>query len=91
MDRTLLDPAQVAKRLNVSAEVFNRRRRELIERHGFPPPLPGLLCRWDPLAIDRWLDAHIPAPLRVPPPEDEALAAQRQELERRLPAAGRVA
>lgn len=83
-DRTLLAIAQVALRLNVSAENFNRRRRELIERHGFPPPLPGLALRWDPLAIDLWLDKHIPPPLRIPPSEDATLAAQRATLEQRL-------
>jgi len=60
-DRTLLDRAAVARRLGISVERLYRQRRAL-EADGFPAPAFGRMSgeRWDPAAIDRWLDAKLP-------------------------------
>lgn len=46
--------------MGVSVEILYRQRREL-EAQGFPKPAFGRMSgeRWDPVAIDRWLDAKI--------------------------------
>ena len=54
-DRTLWQAAQVAQRLGISPAAFAQRRRRL-EDAGFPPPVPGLCRRWNPAAIEAWLD-----------------------------------
>lgn len=60
MDRTLLDRAGVARKLGITVEKFYRNRPEL-EADGFPRPVLGNMsgARWDPAAIDRWLDSKI--------------------------------
>ncbi len=65
-DRTLLNAAQVAIKLGHSAEWFVRNRADL-EAGGFPPAAigNGRGRRWDPHAINAWLDARMPANLRV--------------------------
>lgn len=57
MSRRLLTSAEVADLLRVGREGFLRMRRRL-EQCGFPAPLdmPGIGHRWDPKAIDDWLD-----------------------------------
>jgi hypothetical protein len=60
MSRQLLTSAEVALRLRRSLPWFQRNRASL-EARGFPAPVDGLGMRWDPVAIDRWLDALLPA------------------------------
>ena len=61
-DRTLLDRAGVARRLGISVESLYRKLPELYAQ-GFPKQALGRMsgARWDPAAIDRWLDAKITA------------------------------
>lgn len=65
MSRRLLTTTEVAARLAPGCKDplawFYRHRRDLVERHGFPPPVPGCGRRWDPAALDAWLDARLPA------------------------------
>lgn len=60
-DRTLLNRAQVARRLGITVERFYHKTAELAA-DGFPAPAHGrgVGARWDPVAIDRWLDRKIP-------------------------------
>lgn len=51
----LWQAAQVAERLALTPAAFCQRRRQLEDRHGFPPPVPGLGRRWNPAAIEAWL------------------------------------
>lgn len=83
-DRTLLNRPAVARRLGISVERFYRNRREL-EAAGFPKPAFGRMSgeRWDPLAIDRWLDAKMrstspaaPAPAKSGQDQDDEWAAK---------------
>ena len=60
-ERILLTSAQVAARLGHKASWFLRRRPSLEADHGFPRPVDGCGMRWDPAAIERWLDARLPA------------------------------
>ncbi|MGX9963129.1 helix-turn-helix transcriptional regulator [Roseomonas sp. F4] len=57
--RRLLTAAEVALRLRRTVSWFYRQRAELEDRHGFPRPIDGCGMRWDPRAIDRWLDSRI--------------------------------
>jgi hypothetical protein len=51
----LLTAHQVAEILALDGpRAFAQRRRRLEEEHGFPPPVPGVGQRWDPLAIEAW-------------------------------------
>lgn len=61
-DRTLLDRAGLARRLNISVEKLYQKLPSLIATGGFPPPVWGNMrgARWDPVAIDLWLDAKLP-------------------------------
>lgn len=67
-DRTLLDRNDVALRLNITLQKFMR-SRDALAKEGFPPPVLGTRAgeRWDPAAIDRWLDLRMPAELRPGP------------------------
>lgn len=71
-DRTLLDRAAVARRLGISVEVFYRNQRTLFA-DGFPQPALGRMsgARWDPVAIDRWLDSKIASPAAATPADDD--------------------
>lgn len=40
--------------------------RKLINRHGFPKPLPGMQCRWPKAAVDEWLVNHGALPPHKP-------------------------
>jgi predicted DNA-binding transcriptional regulator AlpA len=62
-DRTLIDRPAVARRLGITVECFYRRLVELYA-DGFPKPAIGRMtgARWDPVAIDRWLDGKIKTP-----------------------------
>ena len=68
--RQLLTAPQVAARLARSHAWFLRRRGAL-EETGFPRPVDGCGMRWDPAAIDDWLDAQRP---RRAGPEETAEA-----------------
>lgn len=59
MTRELLTMEAVALKLGRGREWFWKHWRTLISRHRFPKPVPGLGKRWDPMAIDCWLDSHI--------------------------------
>lgn len=51
----LLTAHQVAELLALDGpRAFAQRRRRLEAEHGFPPPVPGVGQRWDPLAIEAW-------------------------------------
>jgi len=62
-DRTLLDRSAVARKLGITVEKFYRQRPDL-EAEGFPAPAIGRMsgARWDPVAIDRWLDRKLSTP-----------------------------
>ena len=47
----------VADILGVSIDWMHRHVRELRDKHGFPQPLP-VLRRYDPIAIEAWLDCQ---------------------------------
>lgn len=61
-DRKLLDRPAVAARLNITVQKFMR-SRDALAAAGFPRPVFGSRAgeRWDPVAIDRWLDLRMPA------------------------------
>lgn len=61
MTRDLLMQRAVAERLNMTYDQFSRRKAGLIAGHGFPPPVAGCGNRWDPEAIDAWLDRQLEA------------------------------
>ncbi|MDZ4254251.1 MAG: hypothetical protein U1A72_16915 [Sulfuritalea sp.] len=79
-DRALIGTAAVAGRLGMTPENFSKRRK-LLRSLGFPEPV--LPRRWDPLAIERWLDARMPEALQPEPPETIERADAAAELERR--------
>lgn len=60
-DRTLLDRAGVARRINITVERLYRQLPGMIATEGFPPPVWGNMrgARWDPVAIDKWLDSRL--------------------------------
>lgn len=54
--------ADVAAALQVSPEEFLA-RRENLESHGFPKPLPGLESRWSIIDVVNWVNGslrHLP-------------------------------
>ena len=63
-ERNLISAAGVAVKLGHATDWFYRRRDHLERDLGFPPCVAGCGKRWDPEAIDRWLDAQMPAELR---------------------------
>jgi hypothetical protein len=56
MERRLLTAAGVARKLGRSLSWFQRQREALERDKGFPLPVDGCGHRWDPVAIDAWLD-----------------------------------
>jgi hypothetical protein len=64
-DRTLLDNDQVADRMHVTYDWWMRNKKRLIGEEHFPPEVKGIPQRWDPRAIDRWLDAQMGPALRI--------------------------
>ena len=65
----LIDRAAVARKLGMTVEKFYRRQTELMANpiNPFPGPVLGAMsgARWNPTAIDRWIDAggeHATAP-----------------------------
>lgn len=63
-ERDLISAAEVAVKLGHAVDWFYRRRDRLERTLGFPPCVAGCGKRWDPEAIDRWLDVQMPAELR---------------------------
>ena len=86
-DRSLLNHPQVAKRLGHSSDWFYRHRDRLIRDHGFPSSVDGCFRRWDPAAIDAWLDAQLPAAARSAKADD---AAELARIEARREARGQA-
>lgn len=56
--RALLTAPQVAAALGYRHAWFLRNRARLEAEHGFPRPVDGCGMRWDPAAIEDWLDAR---------------------------------
>jgi predicted DNA-binding transcriptional regulator AlpA len=73
--RPLLTARDVAALLGVTVSYWYRRRRAL-EAAGFPPPVPALGNRWDPVAIERWLAAQRGEALVEPAEWEQRLAAR---------------
>lgn len=65
--RRVLTQAQVAAGLGVTEDWFYRNRARLMREEGFPPPLPlGIAgMKWDPLAIELWMNSKLPPDLRA--------------------------
>ena len=74
--RQLLTAPMVARGLSRSVGWFLRNRADLESDHGFPAPVDGCGMRWDPAAIEDWLDARRK---RAVPPE---LAAEATLIQR---------
>lgn len=87
-DRTLLNRVQVAARLGHNIAWFYKNYSRL-SRAGFPQPVLGGMrgARWDPAAIDRWLDSRLPATKakrdNLAIISEQLLAEETGELERR--------
>lgn len=66
--RELLNIDGVCAKLSVSKDWFFRHNKSLVELKGFPGPVPGFEAgsgrRWDPAAIDAWLDLQMAPALR---------------------------
>lgn len=58
MPRMTLTPAECADLLVISEATFRRRWRLLVDRHGFPPHLPGLTLRWSMNAVLDWIGGN---------------------------------
>lgn len=56
--RQLLTAPQVAAALGYRHAWFVRNRARLEAGHGFPTPVDGCGLRWDPAAIEDWLNAR---------------------------------
>jgi predicted DNA-binding transcriptional regulator AlpA len=54
--RVLMTAPQVAAALGYRHGWFLRNRARLEAEHGFPGPVDGCGLRWDPAAIEDWLD-----------------------------------
>jgi predicted DNA-binding transcriptional regulator AlpA len=63
--RHLLTAPQVAAALGYRHAWFLRHRARLEADHGFPAPVDGCGMRWDPAAIEDWLDARRQATRQV--------------------------
>lgn len=63
--RQLLTAPQVARALGYRHAWFLRHRARLEAEHGFPGPVDGCGLRWDPAAIEDWLDARRQATRQV--------------------------
>jgi predicted DNA-binding transcriptional regulator AlpA len=78
--RHLLTAPQVAAALGYKLSWFHRHRASLVAERAFPAPIAGCGMRWDPRAIESWLDWQLPAAGR------SAEADAEQELIRRAAA-----
>lgn len=85
-ERELLTRDQVARKLGHTGCWFNRNRKSLEREDGFPPAVlgRGRGARWDPAAIDAWLDRQMPPDLRAP---EDPIHTWREELRIRIPEA----
>lgn len=77
MLRQLLTAPQVAAALGYRYGWFIRHRARLEADHSFPAPVDGLGLRWDPAAIEDWLDARRQATRAVVAPAAEDILIQR--------------
>lgn len=75
--RQLLTAPMVAAALGYKHGWFSRNRAMLQTRHGFPPPIDGCGMRWDPAAIEDWLDARRRQAAPAPEAAAETLLIQR--------------
>ena len=81
VDRTLITAAVVAAKLRHPTVWFYRNRKMLESKYGFPTKISGCGNRWDPAAIDRWLDSQMPEDLRN---EDEKRKDEADAMDVRL-------
>ena len=81
VDRTLITAAVVAAKLGRPAVWFYRNRKMLESERGFPTKVSGCGNRWDPAAIDRWLDSQMPDDLRS---KDEKRNDEADDMDARL-------
>jgi hypothetical protein len=76
--------ADIRQRLEITQDWWAHNWRTLIERHGFPQPIPGFRrpFKWNPAHVEAWLAKHHdwlgrpPAAARIVPPpanRDDAL------------------
>ena len=78
-----LVPAAVAASLGKGERWFRRQWRDLVKRHGFPAPLPGVGLRWSERQVAAWIAAGgvpMPAEATALP---SVVEAARQSLEAR--------
>lgn len=73
MPRDLLTAAQVARKLGRSLSWFQRNRATLEATKSFPRPVDGCGHRWDPAAIDAWLNRQLPSQRTEAAPDDVLL------------------
>jgi predicted DNA-binding transcriptional regulator AlpA len=83
-ERKLLTVRELADRIDRTAGYIYRNWRRLVAEEGFPPPVRGLGNRWDPVAVDAWLDAQIPPERRIEIHAADPLETERRKLELRL-------
>ena len=65
--------------VNRIGKVYTNHKR-LTESEGFPPPVRGCGRRWDPVAVDAWLDSLLAPSVKIESP----LERDRRKLEARL-------
>lgn len=75
--RQLLTAPRVAAALGYRHGWFVRHRARLEAEHGFPAPIDGCGRRWDPAAIEDWLDAQRRKAAPAPEAAAETLLIQR--------------
>ena len=89
---SLLTVAELAATFNVKPEYLRRRLPKLREKHGFPPPVPGLGNRYDPLAITAWRNRcaglEQPDQLRMLPDLPDTLTPWQETLDQRARSIG---
>lgn len=63
--------ADIAPRFGHSADWLQRNWRRLVDKHGFPPPLPLTRCKWAAAPVERWFEEWT-ARTAIPPIEAAA-------------------
>jgi hypothetical protein len=85
-DMNALVPAAVAALLGKGERWFRRQWRDLVKRHGFPAPLPGIGLRWSEPQVAAWIAAGgVPVPVEMQQ-QPTVVEAARQSLEARYAA-----
>lgn len=91
MDLQLIDRPSVARKLGMTVEKFYRRYAELraLAINPFPGPVLGNQsgARWDPRAIDRWIEAGGEHATQPPAPATSLTATDTQTERERAKAA----